>query len=353
MGYGGDLLWSAALREYRAHNGKRVALALKPKLTDLLCGRLYDGTELPADRPIFAGSPDVCSPTDRARSKSNWSRQLDSLFDRVVSRLGLENWLERLLSTRSAKYSDGKPYRLIYMDTGTFSYARSFQQDRIFWKEEPNAVAAILEGFPAHERPPLLHPQPPGSLHELDPERRRVASLLASEGLEPGRYVAIEPDTNREWFGDLRAWPWDYWQLLIDQMIIDDPSRQIVQTGVGDKPLRNVVDLRGQTTFREAAALIETSALFIGTEGGLMHAAGAVRAQSLIIWGGVTEPTFAGLPNRQLILFNRLECTPCGYRNSCPYDKACIRGISVEQVFSTVQRALADYDPGIIDLSER
>jgi len=351
MGYGGDLLWSAALREYCAHSGKRAALVLKPRFTDLLRGRLYDRSELPVERPVFADSPDIRSPADRAQRKSNWSRQLDLLFDRVISRLGLEEWLEQFLLTRSAEHSEGKPYRLIYMDAGTFSYARSIQPDRIVWKDEPNAVAAILGGFPPHERPPLRHPQPPGNLHALDPERHKAATLLASKNLQSGNYVTIEPDTNREWFGDLRAWPWENWQSLVDKLLEDDPSRPIVQTGVGSEPLRNVVDLRGRTSFREAAALIETSALFIGTEGGLMHAAGAVGAPSLIIWSGVTEPTFAGLPDQHIILFNRLDCTPCGYRNSCPYDKACIRGITIDQVYAATQHALGDYKPGIIDLS--
>jgi len=351
MGYGGDLLWSAALREYCVHSGKRAALMLKPKFTDIVRGHLYDRSDHPAERPVFAGSPDIQSPAGQIQRKSNWSRQIDLLFDRVVSRLGLEERLERFLLNRSAKHSDGKPYRLIYMDSETFSYARSIQPDRIVWKDEPNAVAAILEGFPAHERPPLRHPQPPGSLHALDPERHKAATLLASKNLEPGSYVIIEPDTNREWFGDLRAWPWENWQSLVDKLLEDNPSRRIVQTGVCSEPLRNVVDLRGQTSFREAAALIESSALFIGTEGGLMHAAGAVGAASLIIWSGVTEPTFAGLPDQHVILFNRLECTPCGYRNICPYDKACIRGISVNQVYTAMQRALGDYEPGIVDVS--
>lgn len=350
MGYGGDLLWSAALREYAAHSGKRAALVLKPKMTDLLRGRLYDQSENPAERPVFTDSPDIHPAMDRASPKSTMSRHLDAFFDRVVSRLGLEKRLERVLLNQCAKHSDGKPYRLIYIDSGNFSYARSIDPNRIVWKDEPNAVAAILEGLPAHERPPLRHPQPPGSLHALGSERQKAAALLVSNKLQSGRYIVIEPDTNREWFGDLRAWPWENWQALVDRMIADNPSRPVVQTGVGSEALRNVVDLRGQTTFREAAALIETAALFIGTEGGLMHAAGAVGTRSLIIWGGVTEPTFAGLPDQHIILSNRLECTPCGYRNSCPYDKACIRGISIDQVRSAVRRALSDYEPGIVEI---
>jgi len=351
MGYGGDLLWSAALREYRAHNGKRAALVLKPKGTDLLRGRLYDRSDNPAERPVFADSPDVHRMMDETMPKSAMGSRLDALLDRVISRFGLDERFERYLLDRGARYSDGKQYRLIYMDSRQFSYARSVQQDHIVWKDEPNAVAAILEGLPAHERPPLRHPQPPGSLHALEPERKSAAALLAEKDIRAGDYVIIEPDTNREWFGDLRAWPWENWQALVDKLIDEDPNRPVVQTGVGSQPLRNVVDLRGRTSFREAAALIETSALFIGTEGGLMHAAGAVGAAALIIWSGVTEPTFAGLPDRHVILFNRLECTPCGYRNSCPYDKACIRGISIDQVHTAVQQALDQYEPGIVDVS--
>ena len=73
----------------------------------------------------------------------------------------------------------------------------------------------------------------------------------------------------------------------------DWPGVQVVQLGVADSPiLEGVVSLCGKTNFRQAALVQRSSALFVGTEGGLMHAAAAVGAPSVILWGGVTIPGF-------------------------------------------------------------
>ena len=78
-----------------------------------------------------------------------------------------------------------------------------------------------------------------------------------------------------------------------------------------------------------------------------MHAAAAVDAPSVIIWGGVTRPDFAGYPDRHVILFNELSCTHCGYRESCPFDAACIKGITPAYTMDAVKGALEGYRPGI------
>ena len=62
MGYGGDLLMTAAMHAYRNASGKRAALVFKPRLTDLLCGRLYDGSRAVAFAPIYVGNPDILLP---------------------------------------------------------------------------------------------------------------------------------------------------------------------------------------------------------------------------------------------------------------------------------------------------
>ncbi len=65
----------------------------------------------------------------------------------------------------------------------------------------------------------------------------------------------------------------------MDRLKIERPNLQIVQIGLKSaQPLTSVVDLRGLTTFREAALVLPEAALFVGAEGGMMHAANAVSA---------------------------------------------------------------------------
>ncbi len=346
MGYGGDLLMTAAMHAYRSASGKRAALVFKPHLTDLLCGRLYDDSRTITSSPIYVGNPDVLLPR-ATRTRNRVLQWMDRNFTLILSRLGLEPRLDRFLGRACLKLSRSKSYRLVYVDSIRFSYAQATLPDRMHWKPTPNAVAAILTGLDRSERPAVVHPQLAGNLYGLEQERQQAAALLDEVGCEPKSFIVIEPDTNRDWFGELRAWPMEHWRSLVAALQSRHPAMPIVQVGVGAKPLEGVIDLRGRTTFREAAAILEKAALFIGTEGGLMHAAAAVQTQSVIIWGGVTLPTFAGYPQHHVILFNLLDCAPCGYLNACPYDAACIRGIAEEAVISDVLEALDLYKPGI------
>ena len=129
-------------------------------------------------------------------------------------------------------------------------------------------------------------------------EKAGVDALLASMNLTRRGFIVVEPDTNRDWFGELRAWPFERWQTVVDTLQRQLPGVQVVQLGVANSPiLEGVVSLCGQTNFRQAALVQRNSALFIGTEGGLMHAAAAVGTPSVILWGGVTIPDFAGYPS--------------------------------------------------------
>ena len=115
----------------------------------------------------------------------------------------------------------------------------------------------------------------------------------------------------------------------------------VVQVGVPGTPsVPHTVDIRGRTTFREAAALIQRSALFIGTEGGLMHAARAVDANALILWGGVTLPEFAGYPDNHRIICHRVHCAPCGQFGWCDNGHICMRDISVKETLDAALECL-------------
>jgi ADP-heptose:LPS heptosyltransferase len=70
------------------------------------------------------------------------------------------------------------------------------------------------------------------------------------------------------------------------QAVVNALSGQLnfVQVGSsGDPKLDNVIDLRGKTTLRQAAAVLARSRLFVGLVGGLMHLARAVDCSAVIV----------------------------------------------------------------------
>lgn len=345
MGYGGFLVDTAAFALYRAHTGNKVAPVLRPSLLDLCRGRLYRSSTGNAERAIFRDNPDIASLPQHPSAES----RLDALFWKVIRKLRLERGYNAMLQGMCRIWARSSGIRLFYLDDERFSYASQTLEDRIIWKEAPHLVAAVLQGFAIAERPIAPTGQPPGRLFGLDTERREADAILSKFDLTAGNYIVIEPGTNTDWFGNLRQWPILRWRDLVVALRRRFPESQIVRIGVDAiDEIEGCVDLRGQTSFRLASALIERSTLFVGTEGGLMHAARAVNAKAVILWGGITLPNFAGYPDRHVILIHPVECAPCGLLGHCPNGRKCIDGITAQQAFEVCERALTEYTPGIV-----
>jgi Glycosyltransferase family 9 (heptosyltransferase) len=173
--------------------------------------------------------------------------------------------------------------------------------------------------------PPIPDPVPILTLGDR-PERTNGIAVQSST-----RSAAM-PIANKEWFVDRM-------QAAVDEL---GGGRTIVQLGAAtDPPLRNVRDLRGRTTIREAAAVLAGSRLFIGMVGFLMHLARAVGTPSVIVYGGREHPSQSGY-RVNTNLFTELPCSPCWYWNRCAYDRECMRRITAADVIAAARSALGD-----------
>src|SRR5262249_56708751 len=112
-------------------------------------------------------------------------------------------------------------------------------------------------------------------------EYRPVDAFIAREGLSRG-FVVVELDTNRDSFGELRAWPRERWLIFVQSMRAAHPALAVVQIGVaGGPPLPGGGDLRGETALRIARGLLKRSRPFVGPQGGPNPAPQPVGAQPL------------------------------------------------------------------------
>jgi hypothetical protein len=107
-----------------------------------------------------------------------------------------------------------------------------------------------------------------------------------------------------------------------------------------DPPLEGVLDLRGKTTFRESAAVLAESLVFVGNVGFLMHLARAVDCRSVIVYGGRESPGQSGYSCNEN-LFSPMPCGPCWLRNRCAYDRECMKRIQPEEVIQGIERQVA------------
>ena len=131
---------------------------------------------------------------------------------------------------------------------------------------------------------------------------------------------------NREWYPER-------FQELCAQLRSDV---RVIQVGsASDMKLEGAMDLRGQTTLRQTAAVLANSLVFIGLVGFNMHLARAVDCRSVIIYGGREKPAISGyVANKNL--YQQVRCAPCWLRNPCEFNRKCMDMITVDRVIAAV-----------------
>jgi hypothetical protein len=147
-----------------------------------------------------------------------------------------------------------------------------------------------------------------------------------------------------------KLWPPERFQIVTDALQTDF---DLVQLGaVSDPALRGVIDLRGKTSVREAAAILSASHLFIGLATGLVHLARAVECRSVVIYGGREDPAKSGYSANENLSWSG-PCAPCWLRNDCNYDRVCMSEILPQHVVAAVERQIARYgSPLPVDQAE-
>ena len=328
MGLGGELLWTPILREIHRRRGKPVKLYARPKLSDLLVGTKYDRAMTRLSSPVFNNNPHVSS--NECIFKNHFSKKIDAWFESILELCHLRKVYDNFWYYYSKKHG----FEFIYLDLPHHSYAACEFEGRFIWKAPGHSIDIIARSVGINESVPYEC-----KLFFEKEDLKKVDSLIVRHELD--RFVVIEPCTNTEYFGNLRAWPFKRWQKVIDRLFLKYPQFKVVQVGLKDNQhLDGCLNFCGHLTFRETAALIERSVLFLGTDGGLMHVANAVDANAVIVWGGVNDPEFLGYPEKQSVICLHVACSPCGLRGNCLNGHICMLNIQVDDVFTVVENEL-------------
>jgi len=327
MGLGGDLLWTPVLNNLYKALGKPVAVCSRPRLTDIIAGRAW---AVSCDRmrsPVFELNPYCVG--YKHRSKTVLAQKLDALFELCIQMSGIVSNYDNYWYSKSKAMG----YQRLYLDLPQHSYTLMDTGDRYIWKTSGHIIDIISRSVGLED---VSHSC---ELYFSENDYHEASNFVKNNFLN--RFVVIEPWTNTDYFGDLRAWPFDRWQQVVYSLNALYPDIVIVQVGVNDKPiLDGVVNACGRLSFRGTALLIEKSIIFLGTEGGLMHVANAVNCPSVIVWSGVTLPSFAGYPSRHRIVHHSIACAPCGFKGGCSKGRSCILDIPVSTVVSAIQAEL-------------
>ncbi|MGQ9517428.1 MAG: glycosyltransferase family 9 protein [Anaerolineae bacterium] len=184
---------------------------------------------------------------------------------------------------------------------------------------------------------------------------QRLAQWSAESGRRP--FVVIHPGSGG--YSLARRWPIERFAELaralsrkfgLDVVFVGTPADNVDE--LERRYHGTALNLAGQTTLPQLAAVLRRAALFIGADSGVMHLAAAAGTPVIALFGPTNAdawgPWTAG-KSRAIVLQAGLPCQPCAYvghaigrREGCP-DMDCMRAIQVADVMQAADAILASF----------
>lgn len=197
-----------------------------------------------------------------------------------------------------------------------------------------------------------------GELGALDVEDLRFWDLhltlaeieKACEALAPvgnSRFIACGPGTKMQ----SKDWGAENWRELLSRLSPELPDHALVLVGakedVGDAEYASrswtgpVVNVCGQLTPRETAAVLKSAELFLGPDSGPMHLAAAYGVPCVIAFAALDLPgRWFPVGNRHRPIYHKVECANCRLTECIVQKKKCILSISVDEMLKAALEAL-------------
>jgi predicted lipopolysaccharide heptosyltransferase III len=107
------------------------------------------------------------------------------------------------------------------------------------------------------------------------------------------------------------------------------------------------LNLAGETTLTELAAIIRRSTICLTNDSGPMHLAVALGRPVVSIFGPTDSVWIGPYQRPEAVLQAGLPCAPCYLRrlSRCPHDHACMREVSAHAVIERIEMGLMDAAP--------
>jgi ADP-heptose:LPS heptosyltransferase len=178
-------------------------------------------------------------------------------------------------------------------------------------------------------------------------EFRRADAILAN--WSPGqRFIAASIGAK----ADTKDWGTENWCALFARLSGREPHLGLVLVGATNErsasghasrmwrgPALNVC---GELSPRETAAVIERAAIFVGHDSGPMHLAAAVGVPCVAVFSARAKPgVWFPFGSRNRVVYHQTHCFGCQLVTCTKHQKKCIRTITVEEVHAAVVDALA------------
>ncbi|HTX39316.1 MAG TPA: glycosyltransferase family 9 protein [Bryobacteraceae bacterium] len=176
-------------------------------------------------------------------------------------------------------------------------------------------------------------------------ETRRADRMLAPVGGAP--LIACGPGTKMQ----AKEWGRERWRELLAKLSRELPGHALVLVGAKEDAevseyaagswKGSVVNLCGQLTPRESAAVLRCAKLFLGADSGPMHLAAAYGVSCVIPFAALDLPGRwypIGVQHRSI--YHQVECAGCRLTTCIEKKKVCIESITVGEVFQAAMQVI-------------
>lgn len=174
-----------------------------------------------------------------------------------------------------------------------------------------------------------------------DAARRRAAELLAGQGVS-GPHAVLAPFTTRpqkHWFNDRWAALAQRLGSRFTPVLLGGPGDQRQAAELQALAGGVLVNLTGQTSLSESAAVIDSAGLLIGVDTGLTHLGSALHIPTVALFGS-TMPYLDTTRKNGIVLYEPRTCSPCHRRPTCGGHFDCMRAHTVDSVLEGAARVL-------------
>lgn len=207
--------------------------------------------------------------------------------------------------------------------------------------ESQRLVRSIRELGDAHLDDPASW-----DLHLTTTEQARADEALAPAGGRPIIAVSIGTKVQANEWGNER------WRELLARLAVIYPEHALVLTGAAtdteasefiaagwrqSQPQAPALNLCGQLTPRESAAVFARARLFIGHDSGPMHLAAAVQTPCVAIFSARGLPrVWFPYGTQHRVLYHHVDCQGCNLEVCIVQKKKCIVSITVDEVLAQI-----------------
>jgi heptosyltransferase I len=190
--------------------------------------------------------------------------------------------------------------------------------------------------------------------------RARIEALADYYDMAKAKLLVMAPGTNwetkewrREGFGEVAR---HFMQQRFAVTLIGSERERALCDEVA-KLSPGAVNLAGETTLSELAALLSRATICVTNDSGPMHLAVALGRPVVSIFGP-TDPVWAGPYRRgEAVLRAELPCSPCYLRqlSRCPHNHDCMKNVSASAVIERAESLLNERagKPGIVETQAR